>query len=296
MSKALFESVTRALGLALDQDFRLVNSQRMAGGDINQAFRLDLGSRKVLLKFNSRARPRMFETEAVGLEELSKCGALLVPKPLILGYFGKVAWLVLEYHKLDGDKERGAHALGEGLARLHMQQQPYFGWHQDNFIGSTPQPNPRCDHWLTFYAEHRLRFQVNRLIKAGADKALSRTCESLIDYLPELFATYSPQPSLLHGDLWAGNWAVTTTGLPAIFDPACYYGDRETDLAMSELFGGFPPAFYTGYEQTCPTDPGYKRRKPLYQLYHVLNHANLFAGGYLARAEQLMHGVISDRD
>ena len=294
MSDALLEAVTRELGTALGQNLRLVNFQRVAGGDINQAYRLDLGSLEVFVKYNSRAKPGMFETEAMGLEELGKCGSLLVPKPVALGHHGATAWLALEYLELDGHKEYGAHALGEGLARLHLQKQPFFGWWQDNFIGSTPQPNARSDDWLSFYAENRLRFQVHRLIAAGAAKTLSRHCESLIDRMPGLFEAYTPQPSLLHGDLWGGNWAVTARGQPVIYDPASYYGDRETDLAMSELFGGFPSAFYHSYEQTFPSDPGYKRRKPLYQLYHVLNHANLFAGGYLARAEQMICRLIDD--
>ena len=292
MSGALLEAITRDLSAALDQDFRLVNYQRLGGGDINQAFRLDLGSQQVFVKCNSIAG--MFESEALGLEELGKRSGLVVPKPLALGRYQTTAWLALEYLELDGHKEQGAQALGEGLAKLHLQKQAFFGWRQDNFIGSTPQPNPRCDQWLSFFAENRLRFQVDRLVNAGASRTLSKLCDSLIDCMPGLFEAYAPQPSLLHGDLWGGNWGVTAAGLPAIFDPAAYYGDRETDLAMTDLFGGFPDAFYQSYEQTFPIDPGYQRRKPLYQLYHVLNHANLFGGGYLSQAEQLMRKLIKD--
>jgi protein-ribulosamine 3-kinase len=290
--KSLFDAVTRDLGLALDQHFELVNRQRLGGGDINQAFQLDLGSMQVFLKCNSSASPVMFETEARGLTELASFGDWQVPEPLALGQFESTTWLAMDFLALDGQKQQGAHAMGINLAKLHQHQQSFFGWLQDNYIGSTPQPNPRCEQWLEFYGEHRLRFQVDRLVTAGATKRLSGYCESLVDRLPELFQDHKPHPSLLHGDLWAGNWAVTATGRPATFDPACYYGDRETDLAMTELFGGFPAAFYQAYEQTFPIDPGYPQRKPLYQLYHVLNHANLFGGGYLAQAEQMLHHLV----
>jgi fructosamine-3-kinase len=292
----LIAAVARELADQIGDHLRLKGHKRIAGGDINEAFRLDFDTRLVFLKCKVDGSPKLFECEALGLKELADSGTLLTPKPLAHGLFDNVAWLAMDYLSLIGSKLSGATVMGKQLARLHRKKQPYFGWRCDNFIGLTPQPNSASDQWLPFYAENRLRFQVERLIDAGGPKSLSTLCNSMIDRLPEWFEGHIVHPSLVHGDLWGGNWGVTADGQPTFFDPACHYADRETDLAMSELFGGFPSAFYQAYEESFPLSPGYRQRKPLYQLYHVLNHANLFGGGYLSRAQQMMQDLVINRN
>lgn len=163
-----------------------------------------------------------------------------------------------------------------------------FGFAQDNFIGTTRQPNARKADWIDFWREQRLGFQLQLAAKDGHGGQLQSLGEKLLDALPAFFAGYTPLPSLLHGDLWSGNHAFLPDGTPAVFDPAVYYGDRECDLAMTELFGGYPADFYAAYRAAWPLDAGYARRRDLYNL----NHANLFGGGYVRQAEQMMRVLL----
>ena len=196
------------------------------------------------------------------------------PEPFAYGAHGDEAHLVLEFLELEASGDWAA--LGRMLAQLHRQTGPRFGWSRDNFIGETPQKNAWHDDWPSFFAECRLAPQL-RLAEA-------RGYRFEIGDVTDLLARHRPPPSLLHGDLWRGN-AAFTQGAPVLFDPAVYYGDREADLAMSELFGGFAPQFYAAYQAAYPLEPGYALRKHLYNLYHLLNHLNLFGGGYLEQVK-----------
>lgn len=169
-----------------------------------------------------------------------------------------------------------------------------FGFLQDNFIGTTPQPNGWKDNWVDFWREQRLGFQLQLAARNGHGGRLKTLGEKLLDVLPVFFAGYEPQPSLLHGDLWGGNHAFLADGTPVIFDPAPYYGDRECDLAMMELFGGYPADSYAAYRAVYPLDAGYATRRDLYNLYHILNHANLFGDGYAKQAEQMMLRLLAE--
>ena len=169
------------------------------------------------------------------------------------------------------------------LARMHRITGPRHGWHRDNYIGTMPQKNAWSDDWISFYRDCRLRPQLER---ANID------AEFLLAGMGSLLANHRPEPSLLHGDLWNGNAGFTADG-PVIFDPAVYYGDRETDMAMTELFGGFPAAFYSSYAALFPLAPGYEVRKHLYNLYHLLNHLNLFGTGYLLQVNVAL-GLLRD--
>lgn len=179
------------------------------------------------------------------------------------------------------------------LAALHAQPQPYFGWHRDNWIGATPQLNERSDDWIEFWRDRRMGFQLDLAARNGYTRTIQRHGDKLRLYVAGLFAGFRPCPSLLHGDLWSGNIGCVG-GEPVIFDPAVYYGDREADLAMTELFGGFPAEFYAAYREALPLDSGYAQRRTLYNLYHVLNHLNLFGGGYLAQAERMMVQLVEE--
>ncbi len=264
--------------------FEIADEQDAGGGGIHHG-RILKGrcGRIFFVKLNRADRLDLFEAEADGLHELAATGCFRVPKPVSSGADRNTAWLILEYLPLSSRGD--AAALGQSLASLHRHTQPRFGWRRDNHIGSTLQQNDWNDDWIAFWREHRLGFQLGIARCNGAPASLIHACQAIISHLPDLFADYRPVASLIHGDLWSGN-AAYTNGAPCVFDPAVYYGDREADIAMTELFGGFSHAFYTAYRAAWPLDPGYERRRDLYNLYHLLNHYNLFGGGYGRQAEQ----------
>ena len=235
----------------------------------------------------------MFQAEAQGLNELAATETVRVPQPICLGLAEGKAYLVLEYLSLR-TLGRAEERLGRQLAQLHSLKQTRFGWTADNTLGTTPQPNPLCDDWVLFWQEQRLGFQLRLAAQNGYGERLRSQGDKLLSAIPDLLSGHALHPALLHGDLWGGNAAADSAGNPVIFDPACYYGDRETDLAMTELFGGFGPSFYAAYDEVCPLDAGYPSRCVLYQLYHVLNHLNLFGPGYLAQAERMIQQLLAE--
>jgi fructosamine-3-kinase len=230
----------------------------------------------------------MLDAEADGLRALRACSVIKVPEVLDIGMRDGVAFLETSW--LDfADLPRGE-AMGRALARLHrIAQGSRFGWHLDNFIGRTPQVNAWDDAWVRFFRDRRLRPQFEL---ASAHRL--RGADALLDAVPHLLRDHAPAPSLLHGDLWGGNWAADARGEPVVFDPAVYFGDREADLAMTRLFGGFGPAFYAAYQSDWPLDQAAGTRRGFYNLYHVLNHFNLFGGGYAAQAEGLIDGLLAE--
>ena len=269
-------------------------SSAAGGGSINDSCVLTgRDSRRWFLKLNAASRADMFAAEAAGLEAIAAANAVRVPLPLAFGTAGGRAYLLLECLDLGRTGPAAAAELGRQLALQHRVTQPRFGWHRDNTIGSTPQPNDWCDGWADFWCQHRLGFQLDLARDNGCDRGLLATGRELLARLPELLAGHAPAPSLLHGDLWGGNWGALQTGEPVIFDPAVYFGDREADLAMTRLFGGFPPEFYAAYEREWPLPPGHEQRVALYNLYHVLNHLNLFGGSYAAQAQGLVDRLLA---
>ncbi|MCZ7542175.1 MAG: fructosamine kinase family protein [Anaerolineae bacterium] len=278
------DALEAALGVAV-RDARTVH-----GGDINQAARVTLrDGATVLLKWNRSAPPDFFTAEAHGLRELAKADAIRVPEALAVG--ATPAYLALEWiEEAQGGIDRNAFAedFGRAFAALHRVTAPEHGLDRDNYIGAIPQINTPSPSWTTFYRERRIGAQMQFARKRGR---LPREREDLLtrlqDWLDVFLDDATMTPSLLHGDLWGGNYMVGPEAEPVIIDPAVYYGHREADLAMTELFGGFPPRFYAAYNEAYPLDPGYDQRRELYQLYHVLNHMNLFGGGYAARADSI---------
>jgi fructosamine-3-kinase len=234
----------------------------------------------------------MLDAEADALRALGATGCVRVPQPLCTGTAAGQAFLILEFLDLRGSGK--AALLGEQLAALHRVPQDRFGWAHDNWIGSTPQPNGWRHDWIAFWRDQRLGFQLWLAAQNGYGGALQRDGEALLVRLAGFFDGYAPAPSLLHGDLWGGNHGYLADGLPVVFDPAVYVGDRECDLAMSELFGGFAPAFYAAYREAWPPDAGYAVRRTLYNLYHILNHANLFGGGYAAQAHRMVTQLLAE--
>ena len=234
----------------------------------------------------------MLVAEAAGLAELGAANVVRVPRVLAVGPAAGNAFLALEWLAAQAKGAASERLLGEQLAALHRVTVERFGWSHDNTIGSTPQANTPCGDWAEFFRERRLRPQL-ALAADNGYAGLGPWSDRLLEALPTLLAGHRPQASLLHGDLWAGNWLALASGEPAIFDPAVYYGDRETDLAMTRLFGGFGAAFYRAYEAAAPLPEGAALRAELYNLYHVLNHLNLFGGGYEHQARGMMQRLLA---
>ncbi len=233
----------------------------------------------------------MFEAEADGLKELRSAGEIRVPDVVDCGTTNGQSYIILEHLPLEPASRETAQRFGEQLARLHRHTQDRFGWFRDNTIGPTPQINTPSDDWMEFFRAHRLGYQLDLAVANGYGAHVEGPGRALMNRLPELFVDYAPAASLLHGDLWGGNWG-SVNGEPVIFDPAVYYGDRESDIAMTMLFGGFGRPFYAAYERTWPMAPGHEQRIKLYQLYHVLNHLNLFGSSYLGRATSLINDLV----
>lgn len=236
----------------------------------------------------------MFQAEAEGLAELSRAQAVRVPRVLAVSEHEGTAFLVLEWIDLRGTSAGSEAKLGEQLARQHRVTRDEFGWHRDNTIGSTPQTNRLTKDWVDFYRECRLQPQLALAKRNGAGADLIDGGHRLCEQLDRFFPGYAPTPSLLHGDLWGGNWGADASGQPVLFDPAVYFGDRETDLAMTRLFGGFGAQFHAAYQAAWPVDPGANTRITLYNLYHVLNHFNLFGGGYSRQALGMVQRLLAE--
>lgn len=286
--------------------FEINQRQSVAGGCINQGYAVIGNTGTYFVKFNQASLLKMFEAEALGLRQMLATKTIRVPKPICVGTAVEFAYIVLEWLELgSGNNTQSWEALGSQLAAMHCwhpfssstssnselireDTQNKFGWDVNNTIGSTPQINTWTSNWAEFFAEYRLGYQFKLARRRGGHFPLEAKVMAAVLKL----LNHQPQPSVVHGDLWGGNAGITMSGEPVIFDPAAYIGDREVDLAMTELFGGFPNAFYRGYHDICAEEEGYKRRKTLYNLYHILNHFNLFGGGYASQANRMMEQII----
>lgn len=263
----------------------------VSGGDISAAWRLSTTAGDLFIKTGPLSVSDMFAAEAEGLAELSGSGSVYVPEVVATGRCHAIVFLALEWLQLEAVNTTVERRFGEQLAELHRTSRDRFGWHRDNTIGLTAQRNEWNDHWLDFFREQRLSVQLRLAADNGFKGELQDRGSLLLKRLPIFFDSTVPAASLLHGDLWGGNWGCVA-GRPVVFDPAVYYGDRETDISMTRLFGGFGPAFYEAYEASWPLPEGYRERQHLYQLYHVLNHLNLFGSGYLGKAIGLMDKLL----
>lgn len=290
VSASLIQHLQQFTGLSLNNH----TLKSVGGGDINAAYRLQAEGVDWFIKLNRAALFAMFAAEAEGLNEIAASGQIQVPKVICHGQHDGQAYLVLEYVRLSALCGNSARLLGRQLAMLHQIQQAFFGWSSDNTIGSTSQHNGRDSDWVRFWQQQRLGKQLQFAAANGYTGSLQKKGEKLLEKIPLFFSAYQPQASLLHGDLWGGNAASDSQGNPVIFDPACYYGDRETDIAMTELFGGFAQDFYAAYEDEYPLDIGYKARKTLYNLYHIINHLNLFGSSYQHQAENMIDQLLAE--
>lgn len=277
--------------LSFELDGKQLNIRHAApahGGSIHGAWKLDTNQGPVFLKLSAADALPQFEAEARGLADIAATNTVRTPRVLGVGMDGEQAYLALEHLPLVALNVKSGERLGEQLAQLHKVTSAEFGAESDNFIGSTPQGNRRHANWPRFFAHERLLPQLHLAQERGLDRQVVETGEKIADRIGGLFLHLHLQPSLVHGDLWSGNAAALPDGTPVLYDPAAYYGHREVDLAMAELFGGFPSTFYLSYRRAWHLDDGYEQRKAVYNLYQMLNHFNLFGASYRGQCQRMI--------
>lgn len=270
---------------------KVKSSFSTSGGSINQTQVLELtNGQRVFLKQNANAPRDFFLAETRGLKLLAQTeNGPRIPKPIVVQPGSTPTFLLLEYIESSTEDKNFAERLARSLAQLHRMGQDYFGLDHDNYIGSTPQNNTLEKDGIKFFREQRIDFQRQLARRSGLlPVAIDKKLDLLCDDLGKFLNISGEKPALLHGDLWSGNYFPDSEGRPCIFDPAVYYGLREADLAMTELFGRLPQRFYDAYHESFPMNPGYAERKDLYNLYHLLNHLNLFGTSYLSSVEQVV--------
>lgn len=280
LTPPLLEEIIPLLQRYEQEEFAEHQTVPVAGGDINTSYLLATPQRRYFIKIlNRHDASAMHRAEAEGLGLLAQNARLIVPEVVGQGAVGAVSFLILHGLELGGASNWSA--LGDGLADLHRQTSASFGGVKNNFIGTTLQRNGEHDQWCDFWWQQRLLPQLTLAYSKGYYETLKAKEEPLRRASRRLLEEHQPVASLVHGDLWSGNVGFMQNSQPAIFDPACYFGDREVDIAMSQLFGGFGTNFYRAYQTAWPLDDGYQQRFVLYNLYHLLNHLNLFGRGYL---------------
>jgi fructosamine-3-kinase len=289
-------ALQQAIASATGRRFEVESLRAVGGGCIHRALEVvdARGGPSYFAKVNEASQRAMLASEAEGLAAIESAGALRTPRVVAQGDDGERAWLVLEWLELAALAPASAVALGESLAAQHAVPQARFGWERDNFIGASAQRNGWSDDWNAFWRDRRLHAQLMLAAKHRLPSRMIDRGERLAADCHILLRGHAPGKSLLHGDLWGGNAASIGEGRAAVFDPAVYVGDCEADIAMTELFGGFPADFIDAYRAHRPLASGYTVRRDLYNLYHVLNHANLFSGGYVRQAEQSIERLLAE--
>lgn len=284
----MWHFISEQISECIQQDFICDDIREVNSGDSHNAYKISDGKHRFFVKTNEKFHLPNFEAEAEGLKHFRNTQLFRVPKVFCTGLVSGHSFLVLEHITMTKGNEQGWFHFGQVLAKLHKNNtQQMYGWQEDNFIGLTPQSNLWQKKWGCFFAEQRIGFMLQLLAEKGHELA---NIDNVVESIKNLLKGHNPSPSMLHGDLWQGNTGFHKN-LPVLFDPAFYYGDRETDLAMSELFSRFPESFYQGYDDVWPLEDDYEYRKPIYQLYHVLNHALLFGGHYLDSAKITLKNI-----
>ena len=284
------KGVEKLLTQKLNKEVNILSEHQMGGGSINDARVVKTTMGEYFVKINSASRyPKMFEKEAKGLVLLAETNAIAVPAVVGFGVDGKDAFLILNVIKSAAKSANFWKQFGEALAALHRNTNQNFGLDHDNYIGSLPQRNRQHDNWPEFFRDERLEPMVAMAFNNGCiDRSMIRQFEKFYSRLDDLFP--DEPPALIHGDLWAGNFMVGERGEPVVIDPAVYYGHREMDLGMSQLFGGFEQSFYDAYNRVFPLEPGWQERLELYNLYPLMVHVNLFGGGYAGSVKNIIRG------
>lgn len=274
--------ITQSVKNIYGKNVKVTGKRSIGGGCINRTSMIELSNgQQLFLKENSAGHTGLFRAEFAGLEALGAAAGPRVPKPVYLFENNTIQLLFMEYIPRGNKSSSFFSDLGRSLAELHKSNTGNnYGFHMNNHIGETPQINDTTPDWIDFFAKYRLEFQVRLAEKRGlAGKSIVSQVYKMIKKLPDLLRI-PEAPALIHGDLWGGNIMADQSGEPVIIDPAVYYGDREADIAMTELFGGFSDTFYRSYNETYPLEPGYPQRRDIYNLYHMLNHLNIFGRSY----------------
>lgn len=286
----MWNTIANNIAEKVNRQFAIENKSPITGGDINLSFLIEGDNQRYFVKINQKSFFENFEAEAYSLRLIRQSEHIAAPEVILVGQTKENAYLVMEYLAFQEPTEASWLAFGEQLAFMHKTTtHGQFGWSHDNVIGSTPQPNRWSSNWRQFFAEQRIGWQLQLLseksIRLGDIDYISQVCHDQLTH-------HQVKPCLIHGDLWQGNVGFIKK-TPFIFDPASYYGDREADLAMTELFGRFPTAFYQGYNNVYPLPERYEIRKHIYNFYHVLNHATLFGGIYIDQAKACLQRILS---
>ena len=285
-----FNEISQAITKTQGENFQVENYRSVSGGCINQGYKISGNGQTYFVKLNSATQVEMFGAEILGLQQMFDTHTILIPKPICYGISGNSSYIVVEWLELQSGGTQPWYEMGCKLAQMHLKgKNTQFGWDRNNTIGSTPQINTWTNNWADFFAQHRIGYQLKLAKRRGGNFP---EINIVVERVRNILKNHHPQASIVHGDLWSGNAAVTSSGEAVIFDPATYYGDREVDIAMTELFGGFPSAFYRGYNEVWALDSDYTQRKNLYNLYHILNHFNLFGGGYGSQAYNMIQQIL----
>jgi len=283
MNKQLRADIETTLTERLNKPVCVTRAQEIQGGCINSTALIETNTgERFFVKSNSHALPGLFPCEAVGLEVILRTNTVRAPRAVAAGESNSSSFLILEYIESAPARPDFHEFFGRNLAELHRSHADRFGFEGDNYIGSSPQCNEWKSSWPEFFAQARFEYQIKLLEKKGrATSEFNSRLAKLIERLSELIGRHNPRPSLVHGDLWSGNFISDEAGGPVIIDPAVYYGDREVDLAMTELFGRFDPKFYAAYRESFPLEEGYELRRDIYNLYHLMNHLLIFGLSYM---------------
>ncbi len=284
----MWHQVEQAISDFQQDSFQIESKQVVSGGDISQAYCISGQNQMYFVKINDLTFFDNFRAEALALNSLALTNTVSTPKVIDLGLSKAHTYLILEFVEFSQGSDRAWFDAGCQLAQLHqVSRQPMFGFEDNNFIGKTPQFNRWQNNWSTFFSEQRIGYQLELL----AEKQIKiADIDEVVALVHNLLKPRKLDACLLHGDLWRGNIGFSQNQF-FLYDPACYYGDYETDLAMTELFGAFPQAFYQGYYSITEKEPGYEKRRDIYNFYHILNHANIFAGSYIDQAKQMLRSI-----
>jgi fructosamine-3-kinase len=284
----MWHFISERISESIQQDFICDDIREVKAGDSHKAYKISDGKQRFFVKTNEKIHLSNFESETQGLEHFNSTQLFKVPKVICSGLVSDHSFLVLEHITMTQGNELSWFHFGQALAKLHKTHtQQMYGWQEDNFIGLTIQPNQWQKKWSCFFAEQRIGFMLQLLSEKGHVLA---NIGDVVETVKSLLTGHNPTPSMLHGDLTRGNAGFHKNQV-VLYDPAFYFGDRETDLAMTELFGRFPNSFYQGYADIWPLEVDYQYRKPIYQLYHVLNHALLFGGHYMDTAKSTLKNL-----
>ena len=272
----------------LGDNVQIINTIPLAGGSINESFKINTNNGVFFIKKNSSSQfPQMFEKEVSGLKTLRDANEIIIPKTIGVAESATESFLMLEFIESGTRVKHFWEIFGNQLANLHNHTSDFFGLEIDNYIGSLQQTNKKHTNWSDFFREERLEKQVILARNSGLiDKSVVTSFDKFYNHLYDLFPV--EPASLLHGDLWGGNFMVNEAGLPVIYDPAVYYGHREMDLGMSKLFGGFDEQFYTSYNKHHPLENGWEERLDYCNLYPLMVHVNLFGGGYAQSVKSII--------